>query len=132
MNYYPKYYNIKTRTSDGLLLDSKKEATRWEQLLLLQRAGNIRDLDRQVKFVLIPTQYEIRERYSKDGKRLKDEKRVIEKECAYYADFVYTDTKTGEKIVEDTKGCTKGTAYDLFTIKRKLMLSVHKIKVRII
>ena len=39
-----KYKNIKTVTSDGVHADSKREAARWEELLLLQQAGLIRDL----------------------------------------------------------------------------------------
>jgi hypothetical protein len=97
-------------------------------LLWLEKAGAITDLQKQVKFVLIPAQYETFERYGKNGKRLKDGKRLLEREVAYIADFVYFEN--GEKVVEDTKGYKKGTAYDLFTIKRKLMLSVHGIRVR--
>lgn len=126
MMYSSKYYNIKTKTSDGNVFDSSKEARRWEYLLLLLKAGVIFDLQRQVKYVLIPTQYETYERYSKTGKRLKDGQRLLEKECAYYADFVYTLTETGENVVEDAKG-VKTEAYK---IKKKLMLAVHSIKIK--
>lgn len=121
-----KYHNIKTMTSDGIEHDSQAEAKRWIQLKLLERAGEITDLKRQVKYVLIPAQYETIERYSMKGKRLKDGTKLIEKECAYIADFVYTDWKTGQVVVEDTKGFkTKD-----YIIKRKLMLWVHNIKLR--
>lgn len=120
-----KYRNIK---SNGC--DSRKEARRLQQLQLLEKAGEIRDLQTQVKFVLIPAQYETYERYSKNGKRLKDGVRCIERECSYYADFTYTISKTGENIVEDTK--SKITQTKDFVIKRKLMLAVHGIKVRIV
>jgi hypothetical protein len=46
-----KYGNIKTTTSDGITHDSRKEANRWCELLLLQRAGKIYDLKRQVKYI---------------------------------------------------------------------------------
>ena len=65
MKYKSKYYNIKTRASDGIVFDSHKEARRWEQLLLLQKAGKIVELQRQVAYELIPAQYETYERYSK-------------------------------------------------------------------
>ena len=121
-----KYYNVKTRSSDGIVHDSMKEARRWEQLLLLLRAGKIKDLDRQVKYELIPAQYETYERYGAKGNRLKDGKKLLEKSCDYIADFVYTDTETGEKVVEDTKGfCTKD-----YIIKRKLMLWRHGICIK--
>lgn len=95
-------------------------------LKLLERAGEIRDLQRQVEYELIPAQYETYERYSKKGKRLKDGVKLIEKRCCYVADFVYTDVKTGQTVVEDTKGVRTKE----YVIKRKLMLYIHKIRVR--
>ena len=128
MRFNNKYYNIKTKTSDGNVFDSRKEAQRWEQLLLLQKAGKIIELQRQVKYELLPNQYEIIERYSKSGKRLKDCTRLLERKVNYLADFVYHDAETGELIVEDTK--SDATRTKDFVLKRKLMLLVHGIKVR--
>lgn len=123
-----KYYNIKTKTSDGLVFDSHKEARRWEQLLLLQKAGKIVELKRQVSYELLPNQYETYERISKTGKRLKDGQRLIERKVDYVADFRYTDAETGELIVEDTK--SPATRTKEYIIKRKLMLLIHGIKIR--
>ncbi|MBQ7873753.1 MAG: DUF1064 domain-containing protein [Oscillospiraceae bacterium] len=115
---------------DGEVFASRKEYRRWRELLLLQKAGEISDLKKQVKFVLIPGFYVFEPRYSeKTGKRLKDKKVCIERECAYVADFVYTD-RDGHVVVEDTKGCKKGATYELFKIKRKLMLEKYGISVR--
>ena len=126
MNFKSKYYNKKTKASDGTIFDSGKEARRWEQLLLLQKAGKITSLQRQVPYELIPNQYETYERYSKKGERLKDGTKLVERKVEYVADFVYTDAETGETIVEDTKGVkTKD-----YIIKRKLMRAVHGIKIR--
>ncbi len=111
------------------VFDSQKEYERFQQLCLLERCGKIFKLDRQAVFELIPAQYEYYERYGKSGKRIKDGKRCVEKACKYKADFVYYDDR-GNQIVEDTKGHKKGAAYDLFTIKRKLMLHIHGIKVK--
>ena len=86
--------------------DSKKEARRHRELLLLERAGKITNLERQVKFELIPKQ---------DGERA----------CTYVADFVYTNVDTGERVVEDTKGFKT----EVYRIKKKLMLWVHKIRI---
>ena len=120
-----KYGNRKTTTSDGIIHDSQKEANRWCELKLLERAGKITDLQRQVEYELIPDQYETYERYSKSGKRLKDGIKLLERRCCYVADFVYKDVGTGHTVVEDTKGVkTKD-----YLIKRKLMLFVHQIKV---
>ena len=112
-------------TIGNKVFDSKHESKRWQELCLLQRAGKITDLQRQVKFVLIPTQYEKFLRYSeKTGKRLKDGIRTLEQECSYVADFVYM--QDGKQVVEDTKGVkTKD-----YIIKRKLMLYVHGIRIK--
>lgn len=118
-----KYKAIKT-TINGIEFDSRKEARRYQELLLLQRGKAISNLQLQVKFVLIPAQYEEVERYGKNGHRLKSNRRLVEKECSYVADFVYEED--GKLIVEDTKGFkTKD-----YIIKRKLMLYEKGIKIR--
>lgn len=122
-----KYGNIKRRTADGILHDSTKEARRWNELKLLERAGHIKGLQRQVKYILVPKQEVAYERISpKTGKRLKDGVRTLEQECAYIADFVYQDAKTGELIVEDTKGVRTKE----YIIKRKLMLWLYGISIK--
>lgn len=124
-----KFNARKVVTADGEF-HSHKEYQRYLQLRLLERCGKIFKLERQAVFTLIPAQYETYERYSpKTGKRIKDGKRCIEKSCVYKADFLYYDDR-GNQIVEDTKGYKKGAAYDLFVLKRKLMLLVHGIKVK--
>lgn len=126
---YRKYNNRKIIV-DGITFDSKKEAGRYKELKILERAGIIQDLQRQVKYVLIPAQYEPSgEIYTKGKEKGKPKKgKLIERECAYYADFVYTEN--GKTVVEDVKGYRDGQAYNLFTIKRKLMLYVHNIKIK--
>ncbi len=126
MTYKNKYYNVKTKTSDGSVFDSMKEARRWEQLLLLQRAGKITSLQRQVAYELLPNQYETYERYSKKGERLKDGTRLVERKVEYVADFAYADAETGMLTVEDTKGVKTQD----YIIKRKLMYAVHGIKIK--
>jgi hypothetical protein len=89
---------------------SKREAKRAAELKLLARAGKVRFLKEQVKYVLIPKQ---------DG----------EMECSYIADFVfYEETEPGvfKQVTEDTKGVRT----PLYVVKRKLMLFVHGIRVR--
>lgn len=119
-----KYKNKKILVN-GIQFDSRKEARRYIVLLDMQEHGLISDLQTQVKYVLIPAQHEIYERYGKNGKQLKDGKKLVERECAYIADFVYTD-KEGKTVVEDTKGFkTKD-----YTIKRKLLLYTHGIRIK--
>lgn len=118
-------YHARKCVLNGIEFDSRKEAQRYSELILLQRAKEITNLQRQVKFVLIPAQYEVYERYGKNGKELKPGKRLIEKECSYVADFVYVD-KDGKLVVDDAKGMkTKD-----YIIKRKLMLFIHGIRVK--
>ena len=115
-----KYHNRKL-TIDGIAFDSKKEAYRYQELKLLEKAGEISGLQLQVKYILIPAQYEP----DTIGKRGGIKKgKLIERECSYIADFVYQEN--GETVVEDTKGMrTKD-----YIIKRKLMLWVHGIRIR--
>ena len=121
-----KYGARKVQVGDKIL-DSVHEGRRYQELLLRQRAGEIQSLETQVKFLLIPAQYETYERYSdKTGKRLKDGQRCLEQKVEYIADFVYQNMETGEWIVEDAKGCTTPE----YVIKRKLMLAIHGIRVK--
>lgn len=117
-----KYGNAKSEV-DGEIFDSRKEARRYIELQWLLKAGTIKDLRRQVRFVLVPAQREPDEIGPRGGRK---PGKLIEKEVAYVADFVYADTETGETVVEDTKGMrTKD-----YVIKRKLMLYVHGIRIR--
>lgn len=115
-------YGNKKIIRDGMTFDSAKEYRRYCELKLLEKAGEITDLQMQVKFVLIPSQREPDIIGVRGGTK---KGKLIEKECAYYADFVYTD-KNGQRVVEDTKGM-RTTDY---IIKRKLMLYVHEIRIR--
>lgn len=109
-------YHAKKVTYDGMEFDSKKEFNRYMELKMLQRAGRIGSIDRQVRFELIPSQ--------------KDENgKVIERPAFYVADFVYIDRESGKVVVEDVKGAKEGQAYALFSLKRKLMLFRHGIRI---
>lgn len=99
-----KYRSVRTIAA-GEQFDSRREARRYIELELMQRAGEICDLKRQVKFELIP-------------------KQRGERPCSYIADFVYW--KDGERIVEDVKGVRTRD----YIIKRKLMLWVHGIRIQ--
>ena len=119
---YKKYGNTKT-VVEGIVFDSKREANRFQELSLLERVGAIKNLKRQVKYTLIPSQYE---KVWNPQKKAFVRGKCLERECSYVADFVYVDVKSGEIIVEDTKGFkTKD-----YIIKRKLMLYVHDIKIK--
>lgn len=97
-----KYGNNRTAVHDTLFA-SKKEANRYQELLLLARAGKISDLILQPAFVL-------QESFSYGGRTY----RKIE----YVADFHYTDNSNGRAIIEDTKGFRT----DIYKLKKKLFL----------
>lgn len=121
-------YNATKVTIDGHTFDSKHEANRYLELKLLERAGEISNLRLQVEYELIPNQYATEERYGKNGRRLKDKEILLERKCCYVADFVYTDNRTGETVVEDTK--SEATRTPEYIIKRKLILAKYGIRIR--
>lgn len=104
-----KYGNRKI-TEGGITFDSKKEWTRWHELLLMQKAGIITDLRRQVRFELIPKQY------NQAGK-------LIERAVTYVADFCYQED--GHVVVEDTKGMRTRE----YILKRKLFLQKYGVQI---
>ena len=114
----------------GQVYDSILEYRRGQQLMLLQRAGEISNLRRQVSYELIPAQREKSTRVYKKGPKKGQPVpgKVIEKATEYVADYVYTDNKTGDTIVEDTK--SKPTRTKDYVIKRKLMLWRYGIRVQ--
>ena len=119
-------YGAKKQTitnSDGSVItfDSKKEMQRFVELRYMEQAGLISDLQRQVKFVLIPAQREP-DTVGKRGGIIKG--RLIEHECAYIADFTYR--QDGELVIEDAKGMKTPE----YIIKRKMMLYFHKIRIK--
>jgi hypothetical protein len=127
-----KLGNKKVVTPDGTF-DSKREYERYCELCLLQKSGQIRDLKRQVEFPLIPAAREQIGVYQKGPRKGKPKYgKVIEHGVSYFADFVYVDVRTGEKIVEDAKGYRNphSSTYQVFVIKRKLMLWLHGISVK--
>lgn len=108
-----KFFNRKT-VFDGIVFDSRKEAERYAELRLMEKAGVITNLRRQVRFELIPNQY-------MDGK-------LIERRVDYLADFVYRDAETDKTVVEDVK--SPATKTDKYIIKRKLLLKLYGIRIR--
>ena len=98
----PKYLNRKT-TVDGITFDSAKEARRYGELKLLERAGQITGLEIQPSFRLVVNNCLI---------------------CTYRADFTYQDAAKA-RIVEDCKGY----ATPVYKLKKKLMLAVHGVQI---
>ena len=114
-------YGSRKVVRDGITFDSLKEYQRWCELLLLAKAGKIKHLSRQVRYELIPAQYEP----DTIGKRGGVKRGALLERAVYYvADFVYA--YDGNTVVEDTKGFkTKD-----YIIKRKLMLYRYGIRIK--
>lgn len=110
-----KYRNKPVTNAFGRF-DSLKEWRRYVLLLDAQKRGEIKNLQRQVKFNLVPVQRD------ENGK-------LLERAVDYYADFSYE--KDGKLIVEDVKSEICNTIAT-FKIKKKLMLYVHKIRIKIV
>lgn len=120
-----KYGNRKV-VVDGITFDSKKEAQRYTELKLLEKAGKITGLQLQREFELIPAQREqTNEAYTKGPHKGEYKSgKLIECKCSYIADFVYWDGNS--LVVEDAKGMRTKE----YIIKRKLMLHIYGIRIK--
>ena len=115
-----KYHNKQIKNEYGKF-DSMKEFKRYLVLAKLETVGEIKNLQRQVTYELIPST------------KLKEKRRngtntgwsYTESACRYKADFVYEDAN-GNTIVEDVKGMRTKE----YVIKRKLMLYRFGIQIR--
>lgn len=105
---FSKYHSQRIRTKEGKF-DSEREFCHYQKLKIMQAAGMIQNLQRQVIFTLIPSQ-----------KTSKGTERPVK----YIADFVYESD--GKRIVEDVKGYKTPE----YIIKRKLMLYILGIEVQ--
>lgn len=97
-----KYHNRKVAYK-GLVFDSIKERNYYMYLESLLQAGEITDLELQVKFEIQP--------------RFKAVNGHIIRPIIYLADFVYKD-KDGKTVIVDVKGYKT----DVYKLKKKLML----------
>lgn len=106
-----KYMNVKT-VVDGMKFDSMAEARRWRDLTLLQKAGHIERLRRQVPIGLLQGAKLYGEKRARPGVRL-------------VVDFVYE--QHGEIVYEDTKGMET----PMSRLKRHMAKALHGIDVRL-
>ena len=105
-----KYGNEKT-VVDGITFASRKEASRWQELKMLEKAGEITGLVRQLRIEIIP-------------------KTKLYRAVSYVADFSYFDKRTKKTIYEDVKGYKAGNAYSMFTIKKKILYWRYEIEIK--
>lgn len=100
-------YRAKATVVDGIRFDSMAESRRYVDLKLMERAGEIQELD-------VHPQYPI----DINGHRI----------CIVELDFRYYDTKRGGIVVEDVKGVDTV----LSKLKRKMVAAQHDVKVEIV
>ena len=105
----PNKFGARKTVLDGITFASEKEALRWRDLRLMEAAGEIINLRRQITYQFTINGVEI---------------------CTYRADFVYRSN--GQTVVEDAKGYRKGTAYRLFLVKSALMRALHHTEVKVV
>jgi len=105
MTNYNKYHNKKI-IIDNIRFDSKKEASRYQELKILEKAGMIVDLELQPKYLL-------QDKFKYRGK--------IQRAIHYIADFRYIDVKSSQLIVEDVKGFKT----EIYKLKRKIFLKQY-------
>lgn len=105
---YNKYGNRKT-VVDGITFASQKEASRYQELRMLEKAGEIVGLVRQQKIELIP-------------------KTKLYRACFYVPDFIYFDKREGKTIYEDVKSGDYRTKE--YLLKRKLLYWRHGIEIK--
>lgn len=115
--------NIQTEIA---VFDSKKEYRRWGILCEAELSGEISNLQRQVPYLLVPTQYE--EVLITGKRKTRTKKRRVEAPVIYKADFQY-QLNDGTLVVEDVKSKATRKLPD-YVIKRKLMLHVHGIRLK--
>jgi hypothetical protein len=96
-----KFRNVKVEV-DGIRFDSKWEAHRWQELRLMEKAGQIRKLELQRPFAIVINDFPV---------------------CSYVADFVYERLEqfgagtSWQRVVEDAKG----RRTEMYRLKKKLM-----------
>jgi hypothetical protein len=99
-----KYRNRKT-IYQGIEFDSQKEERRYQELQLLERAGEIRYLERQPRYDFVIK-----------GKKLKH---------YYKADFRYEVVRTGQVVTEDVKGYRTRD----YRLKKELVEALYDIEI---
>ena len=106
INRPTKYRNTPTAV-DGIRFASKREAKRYSELKLLERAGEISELALQPRFPFTVNDIKI---------------------CTYVADFFYRDTRTDQGVIEDAKGVQTPE----FKIKAKLFRALYGQEIRLV
>jgi imidazole glycerol phosphate synthase subunit HisF len=100
-------YNAKKTYIDGICFASKLESHRYGELMLLQKAGQIKELRWQVPFILFEN--------NKYGHKVE-----------YRADFTYK--QNDELVVEDVK--SSATKTPLYKLKKRILAEKYGIEIK--
>jgi hypothetical protein len=116
MTRRPNNFGARKTVVDGITFDSRREARRYSELKLLERAHEIEALELQPRFPLgtVDDPVKIRSAGYPNGRR-----------CSYKADFRYFDNATGAVVVEDSKGHDT----DIARLRRAFVEWQYKIRV---
>lgn len=98
-------YNARRTEVYGITFASGKEAHRYQELMLMQKAGVITNLERQVKYSIDINGVHV---------------------CSYFADFQYTNVADGEVVTEDAKGFQT----QVYRIKKKLVRALYGVDIK--
>jgi hypothetical protein len=131
-----KYHAIPVHV-DGVRFASKREAARFQELQLMQMAGEIGELERQPVFPLIvleayrhgpiPSELIFPPLAHSEIGHGRGPIQMVEV-AKYVGDFMYTDLRTGEIIVEDVK--SNPTKTPIYRLKKKMVLAIYGIAIR--
>jgi len=104
---------------DGHRFPSKREGRRYGELKMLVQAGEITELELQPKYPLgLPDNPIL----------LKSRGYPNGRQAAYFADFKYTDTRTGSEVIEDVKGMDT----PLSRLKRAIVEAQYSVEIVLI
>ena len=101
-------YNAEKKVVDGIRFDSMAEAQMYTYLKTLEKAGKVRDLTLQPKFILIPGFT------SASGRKIRP--------LIYTADFKFFDIEKDRERILDCKGFRT----QVYEIKKKFFNYLHK------
>lgn len=104
-------YGAVATTVDNIRFSSKREAARYAELRLLEKAGEISDLELQPKFPI----YVCRRQNGE-----------LHQVCVYIADFKYRAGKNGLLTIEDAKGVRTPT----YRLKKKMVEAQYDIQIQ--
>lgn len=107
----PHKYNARKKVVDGITFDSSKEAKRYQELVLLVAAGEVKELQLQPRFPIYVCKY-------RGGE--------LTKVCDYVADFRYREGPNGLLVIEDVKGVRT----PVYRLKRKMFEAQYGIEIR--